>query len=51
MRELYAGNRRSHPDGWVVISWNEISEGTYLVPMQRYGRQSTRTLRSIIGSA
>ena len=51
LKELYAGNARTHPDGWVVISWNEITENTYLVPMQRYGTQPMSTLRSIIGSA
>ena len=51
LKTLYAGNARTRPDGWVVISWNEITENTYLVPMQRYGRQSTSTLRSIIDAA
>jgi hypothetical protein len=51
LKALYAGNSRTRPDGWVVISWNEITENTYLVPMQRYGRESTATLRSIVDSA
>ena len=25
------------PDGWMVISWNEIDEGTYIMPLERYG--------------
>lgn len=37
LRDLFAGNRRSGPQAWVIISWNEIAENTYLKPMQRYG--------------
>jgi hypothetical protein len=48
LRALYAGNVRSNPDAWVVISWNEITEGTYLVPLERYKRQSVDTLRRIV---
>ena len=48
MRDIYAGNSASHPNGWMVISWNEIDEGTYIMPLERYGDQSVDTLRSII---
>jgi len=48
MNELYAGNGKASPDGWMVISWNEIDEGTYLVPMTRYGTQDLQTLRSLL---
>lgn len=51
LQDLYAGNATSAPTAWVVISWNEITEGTYLVPMQRYGTQSTDVLRSIVAGA
>ena len=34
----------------MVISWNEIDEGTYIVPLERYGEQSLSTLKSIIDS-
>jgi hypothetical protein len=51
MRNLYAGNSASNPDGWTVISWNEIDEGTYIVPLERYGSQSVDTLGSIIQQA
>jgi hypothetical protein len=37
MRDLFAGNSRSGPQAWVIISWNEIAENSYLKPMQRYG--------------
>ncbi len=49
MRDLYPGNSSTHPDGWMVISWNEIDEGTYVVPLERYGTQTIDTLKSIIG--
>jgi hypothetical protein len=50
MQSLYAGNGASHPDGWMVISWNEIDEGTYILPLERYGTQSLDTLRGLIQS-
>ena len=49
MRDIYAGNSAADPNGWTVISWNEIDEGTYIVPLERYGLQSVATLSSIIG--
>jgi hypothetical protein len=48
MQALYAGNAKANPDGWMVISWNEIDEGTYVTPLQRYGMQSLNTLSPII---
>ena len=48
MRNIYAGNSAADPNGWTVISWNEIDEGTYVVPLERYGAQSLLTLSSII---
>jgi len=51
MRDIFAGNSKANPDGWMVISWNEIDEGTYVVPLERYGRQSLDTLTSIISQA
>ncbi len=47
MRALYAGNSAAHPNGWLVISWNEIDEGTYVMPLERYGSLFTDTVRSI----
>ena len=48
MRALFAGNSTAHPNGWMVISWNEIDEGTYLVPMTRYGDQGLQTLHGLL---
>jgi hypothetical protein len=40
LKALYAGNATANPDGWLLISWNEITEGTYVTPeLQRYGGQ------------
>ena len=47
LRDLYAGNARTAPDAWLLISWNEITEGTHVVPLQRYGSQSLDALRGM----
>ena len=48
MRALFDGNAASRPDGWTLISWNEITEGTYVVPLKRYGTKYVRELRSLL---
>jgi hypothetical protein len=48
MHALFEGNAESHPDGWTLISWNEITEGTYVVPLKRYGMNYLRELKSIL---
>ena len=48
MRALFAGNAASRPDGWTLISWNEITEGTYIVPLLRYGSKYVDVLSSIL---
>ena len=48
MRKLFDRNKASKPDGWVFISWNEIAEGTYIVPLTRYGTRYLRTIGRII---
>ncbi|MBF6557717.1 MAG: hypothetical protein IVW52_16465 [Acidimicrobiales bacterium] len=38
LQALYNGNASGDPEGWLLISWNEITEGTYVTPqLQRYG--------------
>ncbi len=39
---------QSKPDGWTFISWNEITEGTYIVPLTRYNDAYDNYLASII---
>jgi hypothetical protein len=51
MRALFDGNAATHPDAWTFISWNEIAEGTYVDPMQRYGDRYLRVLQQLLGSS
>ena len=38
LQALFDGNASADPEGWLLISWNEITEGTYVTPeLQRYG--------------
>jgi hypothetical protein len=48
MRALFTGNATTQPQGWTLISWNEISEGSYVVPLTRYGTKYTDELKSLI---
>ena len=48
LRRLFAGNAATRPEAWALISWNEITEGTYVDPMRRYGRAHLDVLRSLI---
>jgi hypothetical protein len=42
LQRLYHGNRRSNPQAMCLISWNEITEGTYIEPLRRYGKNYVR---------
>ena len=48
MRKLFSGNKASHPNGWVLISWNEIAEGTYVQPLQRYGSRYLKVISDLV---
>jgi hypothetical protein len=48
MHAVFDGNKVSNPDGWTLISWNEISEGSYIVPLTRYGTAYVDQLRTIV---
>src|ERR671925_364343 len=47
---LFAGNSQSNPDGWTLISWNEIAEGTYVLPLQRWETTYLAELKALAGS-
>lgn len=49
MRRLYEGNVRSQPDLWLIISWNEFLENTYVQPSLRYGSRYLDLIREIFG--
>jgi hypothetical protein len=51
LKTLYDGNAATKPDGWTFISWNEIAEGTYVDPLQRYGDTYLQALRQLLGSS
>jgi hypothetical protein len=48
IKALYNGNLTTNPDDFGLISWNEISEGTYVDPMTRYGMQDLNALSPLI---
>jgi hypothetical protein len=48
MQLLFTGNGATNPDSWVFISWNEISEGTYVEPLQRWGEYYLTKLKELI---
>lgn len=48
LKILYSGNATTNPDDFGLISWNEITEGSYIDPMTRYGTTGLDVLRSLI---
>lgn len=48
LRMIWNGNSASNPDGWGMISWNEISENTHIRPMQKWGNTYLNVLASLI---
>jgi len=51
LRDVWNGNLASNPDGWGLISWNEIAENSHIKPMQKWGNTYVNVLASLIGSA
>ncbi|HEX2993293.1 MAG TPA: hypothetical protein VHP14_00620 [Anaerolineales bacterium] len=50
LRTLWKGNLASRPDGWGMISWNEIAENTHIKPMQKWGNKYLNVLAELIDS-
>jgi hypothetical protein len=50
IRVIWNGNLASKPDGWGMISWNEIAENSHIKPMQKWGRKPLDVLSSLIGA-
>jgi hypothetical protein len=48
LRTIYHGNLATKPVDFGLISWNEISEGSYVDPMTRYGSQDLSALKSAL---
>ncbi len=47
LQQIYRANRVSNPDGWMLISWNEFFENTYVEPSLRYGTTILETIRAL----
>jgi hypothetical protein len=50
MRVLWNGNAASNPDGWGLISWNEIGENSHIQPLQKWGDTYVNVLSQITHS-
>ena len=48
LKTLFDGNAVTHPDDFALISWNEITEGSYIDPMTRYGSTDLNMLSAVI---
>jgi hypothetical protein len=48
LRRLWFGNLNSNPDGWGMISWNEITENTHIRPMQKWRSRYLDVLSNLI---
>lgn len=48
LRRLFAGNSRSSPDAWALISWNEITEGSYVEPLTRWGDLYLKSISALL---
>lgn len=51
LRALWNGNARSNPDGWGLISWNEVGENSHIKPMQKWGNTYVKVLSSLISGS
>ena len=47
MRILWNGNAASNPEGWGLISWNEIGENSHIQPLQKWGNLYVNVLAQL----
>ncbi|HET6209478.1 MAG TPA: hypothetical protein VFD94_03805 [Jatrophihabitans sp.] len=47
LQRLFQGNLASSPEDFGLISWNEITEGTYIAPMTRYRQQDLSVVAAL----
>jgi hypothetical protein len=47
LQTIFETNAKSHPDGWMLISWNEFFENTYVEPSVRFGNTYLEAIRSL----
>jgi hypothetical protein len=48
MRTLFNGNTGSNPDGWGLISWNEVGENSHIMPLQKWGNTYVNVVAQLI---
>ena len=47
LKQIYEVNRASNPNGWMLISWNEFLENTFVEPSARYGAEILDEIRAL----
>lgn len=47
LQRIFETNAKSHPDGWMLISWNEFFENTYVEPSVRFGNTYLGAIRAL----
>lgn len=48
LQRNWDGNMRGNPEFWNVITWNEIREGSHIVPLKRWGTMNIDVLEQLI---
>jgi hypothetical protein len=47
LQKIFQTNAESRPDGWMLISWNEFFENTYVEPSVRFGDTYLAAIRAL----
>jgi hypothetical protein len=51
LKAIYTGNSSSNPDGWTLLTWNEVAENTHVMPLRRWGLRELKVLSGLIGGS